>query len=416
MKSKILRQLGIIILLGLIAGSALADCPPAPRRATDACAPPPFKAEIYGFTPFDFTTQFTQSPGVVCDPTRDIRLDSVTYDNHTRSDIMLVSSARVVRDIYFETGLCQCVVGTGHGPNTDDDPLLPPTPFIPCTNPDIDFFLAEAHGNLDLTSINFNCEVPVGVPGTYPNCDTNGVAIFTLSFPAPTDRFLIFERGMDSDIHLEALDSSGQPIASADIPRYDLDLGEPKLVKFAGFNITTTLSPTFNVGPQPVGSLGLQLEKGVLSDTLRITIIPKTDFGADLKILALAPEQPVKKLSLVPCPVNYPAGETAPPGGGFVIFNNPKSAEKNLIVNGALQKVQPNTEYDLYLFVDDDSTKIGTVKTNPQGNATFNAQKLLSQGTHYLGFDVTKKGSQLDVYETPGIHEKKGAVLVFNVK
>lgn len=416
MKTKKTQILTILVIVGFIVSSALADCPPAPRRATDACAPPPFKAEIYGFIPFDFTTQFTQSPGVVCDPTRDIRLDSVTYDNHTRSDIMLVSSAHVVRDIYFDTGLCQCVVGTGHGPNTDADPLLPPTPFIPCTDPDIDFFLAEAHGNIDLTSINFNCEVPVGVPGTYPDCDTNGVAIFTLSFPAPTDKFLIFERGMDSDIHLEALDSSGQTIAKADIPRYDLDLGDPKLVKYAGFNITTTLTPTFNVGPQPVGSLGLQLEKGVLSDTLRITVIPKTDFGADLKILALAPDHPVKKLSLVPCPVNYPDGETAPPGGGFVIFNNPKSANKNLVVSGALEKVEPNTEYDLYLFLDNQSVKIDTVKTNRQGNATFHYQSLLEEGIHYLGLDVTKKGSFSDVYETPGIHESKGAVLMFSVK
>jgi hypothetical protein len=206
------------------------------------------------------------------------------------------------------------------------------------------------------------------------------------------------------------------PISRPEIPRYDLDLGEPKLVKYAGFNITTTHEPGRNVGPQPVGTVGLQLEKGVLSDTLRITIIPKTDFGADLKIMALAPEQPVKKFNFIPCPINYPSPQTVPPGGGFVVFNNPNGVKNNLVVNGALQKVEPNTEYDLYLFVDDEGMNIGTVKTNPQGNATFNAHKEHTAGVPYLGFDVTKKGSQSDVYETPGIHDKKGAVLTFIIK
>jgi hypothetical protein len=416
MRRIILLLVFMIMVVGLLANSAVADCTATPIRGLDLCAPPAFKPEISGFIPFDFVTHFTQSPGVVCDPTMDIRLDAVTYNNKTRTDIMLVSSAHVVRDIYFGPP-GQCVVGTGHGPNTDADPLLPPTPFVLCSDPNIETALAGAHGNLDLTSINYNREVPSGVPPrVYPNCDLNGDAIFTISFPAPTDRFLIYERGMDSDIHIEALNSNGQPIAYAEIPRYDLDLGDPKLVKYAGFNITTTLEPGRNVGPQPVGSVGLQLEKGMLSDTLRITVIPKTDFGADLKILALAPEHPDKKLSLIPCPINYPAGGNVAPGGGFVIFNNPNGAEKNLIVNGALKKVEPNTEYDLYLFVDDEPMKLGTVKTNPQGNATFNLQTLLSAGVHYLGFDVTKKGSQNDVYETPGIHEKKGTVLAFNVK
>lgn len=286
-----------------------------------------------------------------------------------------------------------------------------PTPLVFCYDPDIDIALAAAHGNLDLGSINYNCEVIVG-DGL---CDLKGSAIFTLSFPAPTERFLVYERGMDSDIHIEALDTSGFPIASADIPRYDLDPGNPKLVKYAGFNIDTWTG-VFSPGPQPVGSVGLKLDGGLLSDTLRITIYPKKDFGADLKILALAPEQPDKKVSLVTCPINYPAGASVPPGGGFVIFNNPNGANKNLVLTGALEKVEPNTEYDLYLFVDNEGMKIDTVKTNRQGNATFHVQEFLDAGVHYLGFDVTKTGSPNDVYETPGIHEKKGTVLVFSAK
>lgn len=290
-----IASLLMIICFMVVSASAAAtsECPEAPKRGIASCAPAPFLPKISGFIPFDFVTHFTQSPGVECDPTRDIRLDSVTYDNRTRSDIMLVSKAHVIKEPYDDLGadarLCRCVVGTGHGRNSDSDPLLPLTPIVPCYDADIDAALAAAHGNLDLGSINYNCEVPFGDG----QCDSNGPAIFTLSFPQPTDRFLVYERGMDSDIHIEALDKSGSPIANADIPRSDLDLGDPRLLKYAGFNIDTWTG-VFSPGPQRVGSIGLQLDKGMLSDTIRITVYPKQDFGADLKILALSPEPPAK--------------------------------------------------------------------------------------------------------------------------
>jgi hypothetical protein len=296
---RISSLLMVICLPVVLAAPAVAsECPAMPGRAMASCAPAPFLPKISGFIPFDFVTHFTQSPGVECDPTRDIRLDAVSYGNKTRSDIMLVTRAHVIKEPYDDLGpdarLCRCVVGTGHGLNSDSDQLLPPTPIVPCYDPNIDIALAAAHGNLDLGSINYNCEVPFGDG----QCDLNGSAIFTLSFPAPTDRFLIYERGMDSDIHIEALDTSGLPIASAEIPRYDLDLGNPKLLTYAGFNIDTWTG-VFSPGPQRVGSVGLKLDRGMLSDTIRITVYPKQDFGADLKILALAPEQPVKKVSTV---------------------------------------------------------------------------------------------------------------------
>ena len=175
------------------------------------------------------------------------------------------------------------------------------------------------------------------------------------------------------------------------------------------------------VGPQPVGTVGLQLPKGVLSDKLRVTIIPRTDFGADLKIMALAPEYIDQEVALVPCPINYPAGSPQPPGGGFVIFNNSNGVDHNLELTASLTKIAPNTEYDLYLYVDNNDSpyeKLGTVLTNKAGNATFHQNLLLPvipQGqTRYLSFNVTKKGSGRDIYETPGIHDAKGTVLYFS--
>ncbi len=114
-----------------------------------------------------------------------------------------------------------------------------------------------------------------------------------------------------------------------------------------------------------------------------------------------------QKVELVACPINYPSGTTPPPGGGFVIFNNPRSAGHNLEVTVSLKGVTPNTEYDIYLFVDQglEGDKIGTVKTNPRGNATLHIDGLLEEGTHVLAVDVTLKGSGADVYETSGIHD-----------
>jgi hypothetical protein len=164
--------------------------------------------------------------------------------------------------------------------------------------------------------------------------------------------------------------------------------------------------------------VGLQLPKGVLSDKLRITIIPRTDFGADLKILALAPENPDKKANLIPCPINYPAGAEQPSGGGFVIFNSSNGVGHNLELTAILEKVEANTEYDLYLYVDNNDQFYDkwSIKTNKAGNANFHQNLLLTQGTHYLSFAVTKKGSMSDIYETPGIHDGKGTVFYFSAK
>lgn len=113
-----------------------------------------------------------------------------------------------------------------------------------------------------------------------------------------------------------------------------------------------------------------------------------------------------QKSDLVPCPINYPVGSTVPPGGGFVIFNNPADAEHNLEMVVSMKGAEPNKAYDIYLFVDQgiNGKKLGTITTNRQGNANFHTQGLLEKGTHVLALDITLKGSGADVYETSGIH------------
>jgi len=117
-----------------------------------------------------------------------------------------------------------------------------------------------------------------------------------------------------------------------------------------------------------------------------------------------------QKVNLVPCPSNYPGPgpepKPFPPGGGFVVFNN-SAGPNNLVMTVALKGVLPKTAYDIYLGVDSWGTpgKVGTVKTNGQGNANFHLNTAVASGTHTLNIDVVLKDSGSDIYELPGIHD-----------
>jgi hypothetical protein len=112
-----------------------------------------------------------------------------------------------------------------------------------------------------------------------------------------------------------------------------------------------------------------------------------------------------QKVALVPCADEY-QGTCAPNleplgGGGFAIFNNSAGAGHNLLLTVALKKVLPETDYDIYLFVDDIYTggsKVGTVTTNAVGNATFHINTLVPLGERLLAVDVTYAGSGSDVF------------------
>jgi hypothetical protein len=133
-------------------------------------------------------------------------------------------------------------------------------------------------------------------------------------------------------------------------------------------------------------------------------------------ILAVPAMAAAQKVDLVACPLNYP-GATQPPGGAFVVFNN-SAGPNNLEMTVALKGVLPSTEYDIYLGVDSWGTpgKVGTVLTNPKGNANFHLNTAVGvSAEHTLAVDITLKGSGSDIYETEGIHAGPmgGVVLTF---
>jgi hypothetical protein len=122
------------------------------------------------------------------------------------------------------------------------------------------------------------------------------------------------------------------------------------------------------------------------------------------------------KVNLIPCPKNYLPGSTPPPGGGFVTFNNPYRLNVTLDVTVSLNGVEPETSYDIYVFVDHlwlGGAKAGTIETNPEGNGSFRLNALVPKGRHTLALGVTKSGSRRDVYDTPGLEEGQGTVMVF---
>jgi len=102
--------------------------------------------------------------------------------------------------------------------------------------------------------------------------------------------------------------------------------------------------------------------------------------------------------------VPYPSG----PAVGAVIFNSSAGSPNNLEMTLMLKKVQPNTSYDVYLFIDGYTSGTGIVEgtftTNGVGNGTFHVNTFVTPGIHTVAVDVTLHGNGNDVFVTPGLY------------
>jgi hypothetical protein len=226
-------------------------------------------AQSATFVPFWFKTNVTASPettgnpNLLNDPTRDIRLDSVTYNSQNYNSFEVVNSAKLLQNDTYTTagGETFGILNSGRGPNTVIDPLVTQGPSKPLTSA---ADIVGSLGNLNLNSLIVTRE-------SAPK------ASFEVSFANPINTVYFWERGGtagstiygDSDILVEALDDVSNVIASYQTLRQNYTP--------ASYNISTLVErpipsdpPLLNNGPFNIGSIGLSLQ-GASTRTLRLT-------------------------------------------------------------------------------------------------------------------------------------------------
>jgi hypothetical protein len=248
------------------------------------------EASAASFSSFSFTTNRTASPppsgsALLNDPTRDIRLDSVTTSTGTTYSIFeVVSGAKILQNDTYPpvNGTTYGILNSGRGGNTVVDPLVGEGPSKPV---EAAADLVGSLGNLNLNSLVVTRE-------------SASTASFEVSFDNPIDKIFFWERGGsagssiygDSDLLVEALDNGGVVIASYKILRQNYTP--------ANYNISTVVTPILNNGPFNIGSIGLSLD-GATARTLRLTSTDNNkgpsggDNGPDFKLVATPGPLPI---------------------------------------------------------------------------------------------------------------------------
>ena len=248
-------------------------------------------AQAASFSAFSFTTNRTASPptgpGLLNDPTRDVRLDSIVTTNGTvYSEFVVVNGARILQnDTYTAAnGQTYGILNSGRGGNTTGDPLVGEGPSKPVeTAADI----VGSLGNLNLNSLVVTRESAAN-------------ASFEVSFAQPIQTLFFWERGGSAggttfgggELLVAALADSGALLASYHILRANYTP--------ANYNISTVVTPILNNGPFNIGSIGLTLN-GAATRTLRLTSTDNNlgpiggtppysgDNGPDFKLIAAVP-------------------------------------------------------------------------------------------------------------------------------
>jgi hypothetical protein len=230
-----------------------------------AGAPAPARAA--SFLPFSFVSS-TSTSGPY-DPTRDVRLDSVTIGGVVYDDLQVASDATIVLDDGVDLVRGGGNYAAGRAPNAPADPWVGEGPAtVTPTSTD----LRDALGNLNLTSLVVTREAI-------------GTAILDVSFATPTNTFFFYERGSatvagNSDILVEALDDAGAVIGAYKILRANYD--------DTGLVVSTDVG-AFSVLNVKLGSIGIQLDVNV--SRLRLISTQAANFqdgGPDWKIVASA--------------------------------------------------------------------------------------------------------------------------------
>jgi hypothetical protein len=214
-------------------------------------------APAQAFTGFTFTTDYSPKPA---DPKGNITLESVTASGQKIEHFSLVQSA-IIRANTVTTGSNQGPGSSDLGDNVDVNA---------CAKAE---YPTAANVVASLGNLNLNCIID-----TEDDLGKSVIDVFFGKNGAKT--FFFFERGMNSDLKVEAIDKNGNVIGT----HFDITRNLFK-ANFTGYSIDTT-----EIGSaQKVGSYGLKLDKEVAG--LRLS----SDIGfngPDYKVVAAKVPEP----------------------------------------------------------------------------------------------------------------------------
>jgi hypothetical protein len=232
----------------------------------------PSSATAFSFTGFTFTTNFTtERTNNTNRAKNDIQLNSVTYGTTTESSFNLVASARTVVNNFITTG----PMSSDRGDNADGMISGNNIGVGPVTERPTGDNLKDSLGNRNLNSI-------IDTEDSWTGGQVASIDVF---FTTPTNRFFFWERGMNSDLQVQALDSNGNATGTAfKILR--------NAWRNAGFATDTLLSDTTEIGSaQTVGAYGLVWSDG---NVVGLRISAASGFnGPDFKVVASPVPEPL---------------------------------------------------------------------------------------------------------------------------
>jgi hypothetical protein len=209
---------------------------------------------------FSFTSSFTGS-----DPKGDIFLDSVTLpDNKLVNSFSLVDSANIISN----TPITNPSSSVSGGASAD----LGDNATVGLKQEAIDNAgVVAALGNRYLSSII--------------DTEDKGSFVIDLGFKSAVDSLLFWERGANSKLNIQALDTSGNPFGTL----LTLSSASPKWSP-AGFSLDTTEIPN----AQRVTSVGIALaDLGVSAPISGIRVSSESSFnGPDFKVVGVSTSVP----------------------------------------------------------------------------------------------------------------------------
>ncbi len=207
---------------------------------------------------FSFTTNYEAALSGANEPKGDILLKSVEFDGETFSDFVFVNQANIVSNEVFTGG-----TQTGGASADKGDLATVGLKQQNITNEQV----VEALGNPYLSSII--------------DVEEKGEFAIDLFFEGPADRVLLWERGGNSLVDVQAIDAEGNLIG-------DLLTVDSSSFSSSGYSLNTSEI----LEDQPVTSLGLSLadfgiaEVGIAGVRL---MSPGEEYnGPDLKVIGLA--------------------------------------------------------------------------------------------------------------------------------